>query len=342
MRQVVGEIGEFALIERIRKIVPDIKKKGIILGIGDDTAVIQLDKTRALLVTCDIQIEDQHFRWDYISPYQLGKRAMAVNISDIAAMGGKPTVALVSLALPGAFATTDFDEMFKGMQDQLNEFKGVIIGGNLARSSEKIIVDITLLGEIELAKLLKRDGARVGNRIFVTGLLGAATAGFYLLTKYGNDYPAKYSSYIQAHLVPKPRVVVAQQISSLGVATSMIDLSDGLASDLNHICKRSRVGAEIFKHNLPLPGHRIELEKLLRKDLINLALHGGEDYEILFTADKDVDFALIQQIVKKTGVKITEVGRIVSKDKGFYMIDKNKDKEEITSSGWDHFRSKPI
>jgi len=342
MSRVVSEIGEFALIDRIRKIVPDIKKKNVILGIGDDSAVIKLDNSRGLLITCDIQVEDQHFRWQYITPYQLGKRAMAVNISDIAAMGGKPTVALVSLALPGTFETTDFDEMFKGMQDQLNEFNGVIIGGNLARSSEKIIVDITLLGEIKLTRLIRRDGARVGDRIFVTGFLGISTAGFYLLTKYGNAYPADYAYYVQAHLVPKPRLAVAQQISSLGVATSMIDISDGLASDLSHICKQSHVGAEIFKQYLPLAEHRSELEKLLGKDTIKLALHGGEDYELLFTTDKDVDSKIIEQIAKKTDVKITEVGRIVSEDKGIYLIDKNKNKEIINSFGWDHFQTKQI
>ncbi|NIW43723.1 MAG: thiamine-phosphate kinase, partial [Gammaproteobacteria bacterium] len=171
--KTVGEMGEFALIDRLQRILPKNLGETVIHGVGDDTAVIGIDDHRALLITCDIQVEDRHFRLKYISPYQLGQRAMAVNLSDIAAMGGTPTYALVSLGLPNSFPLNAYDQLFEGMKDELSIYSSAIVGGNLARTEDKLIIDITLLGEISRNQVITRSGAQEGDRIFVTGTLGA-------------------------------------------------------------------------------------------------------------------------------------------------------------------------
>ncbi|HEX9971295.1 MAG TPA: thiamine-phosphate kinase, partial [bacterium] len=231
--KTVADIGEFGLIDRIQKILPKANHKDLVVGIGDDTAVIRIDEHRAMVITCDIQVENQHFRFKNISPFQLGRRAMAVNLSDIAAMGGQPTFALVSLGFPKSFPLSNFDELFRGMKDQLAEFSAQIIGGNLSNTEKDLIIDITLMGEISLIQLLTRSGARHGDRIFVTGKLGESGAGFYVLEEYGKDCPKEFNALVQKHLQPIPRIAAGQRIVQSGFATAMIDVSDGIASDLN-------------------------------------------------------------------------------------------------------------
>jgi len=183
----LAEYGEFSLIDRISKILPKIHNPNLLVDIGDDTAVIKIDEQRAWLLTCDIQIEHQHFRLDYMTPYQVGRRAMAVNLSDIAAMGGTPVYALVSLGLPKSLSIEEYDALFEGMRDELYPHQAAIVGGNLAQSADRLIVDITLIGEVHLPHFLTRGGARVGDRVFVSGKLGASGAGFQVLQKQGKS-----------------------------------------------------------------------------------------------------------------------------------------------------------
>lgn len=333
----VADIGEFGLIDRIQKILPEAKHEDVLIGIGDDTAVIKIDAHRAWLVTCDIQVEDQHFRLQHISPYQLGRRAMAVNLSDIAAMGGKPTFALVSLGFPKSLPLSDFENLFKGMGDQLAEFSAIIIGGNLSNTESKMIIDITLLGEVSPKQFLTRSGAKAGDRIFVTGNLGASGAGFYLLEKYGKNYPTEFDELVQSHRQPIPRIQIGQRIAQSSWGTAMIDLSDGLASDLNHICKMSSVGAEIYQYQIPLPDNIFKASALTNHLPLQLALHSGEDYELLFAARPEIPNSLLNSIIKDTGVPITEIGRILPADCGYYIIDRQSEKSPIQPKGWDHF-----
>lgn len=334
----ISDFGEFALIERIRKILPQQVDANLIIGLGDDTAVIRLNGNRALLVTCDIQIEDRHFRLKHITPYQLGKRAIAVNLSDIAAMGGVPRYALVSLGLPHHFALQAYDDLFKGMRDQLADHSALIIGGNLARSEKKLIVDISLLGEVSPENLLTRSGAKAGDRIFVTGELGASGAGFYVLEKFEKNVREEHQHFIRAHLEPTPRVEIGRQIAASGIATAMIDISDGIASDLFHICVMSKVGAEINEDRLPLPEDIWEIEPIAGKDVLQLALYNGEDYELLFTVPKEVPVTALESISQDTAVPITEIGRIVPEQDGYYLIDAHHKRIPLQPRGWDHFQ----
>ncbi|MBN2367067.1 MAG: thiamine-monophosphate kinase, partial [Calditrichaeota bacterium] len=200
--KLVSQTGEFNLIDRIRNIFPATVHSDILVGMGDDTAVLRLDDDRVLLVTCDIQIEDRHFRQDFISAYQLGRRSIAVNISDIAAMGGKPTFALASLGLPEGMTVREYDNLFQGMRDELQQHGAALIGGNLARSENKLIVDITLLGEVSKSGYVTREGAREGDGVYVTGVVGASGSGLEVLKKFGQNYPEKYRQLVEAHLLP--------------------------------------------------------------------------------------------------------------------------------------------
>lgn len=335
--RVVADIGEFGLIDRIQKILPKAKHEDLIIGIGDDTAVIRIDKQRALLITCDIQLEDQHFRTKYISPYQLGRRAMAVNLSDIAAMGGNPTFALVSLGFPKSFPLADFDELFQGMKEQLAEFSSYIIGGNLSNTESKLVIDITMLGEIAPDQVLTRSGASPGDRIFVTGNLGEAGAGFYVLEKFGKNYPQQFGTLVKKHLQPLPRIEAGKRLAQSGFATAMIDISDGIASDLNHICVMSGVGAEIYQDSIPLPDGIQKVTACSGKSALYLALHSGEDYELLFTMKPDTPGEILPTISTETGMAFNEIGKILTKESGYHLIDFQNRRIPIQPKGWDHF-----
>jgi thiamine-monophosphate kinase len=334
----VGETGEFPLIDRIKKLLPAPGKKDLLVDIGDDTAVIRMDERRALLLTCDIQVEGRHFRFEHITPYQLGRRAMAVNLSDIAAMGGIPTYALVSLGLPADFPVRWYDRLFEGMRDELLPHRARIVGGNLAQTRDCLIVDVTLLGEADPSRVLTRGGARAGDRIFVSGTLGSSGAGFQVLSTFGKAYPRKYRELVQCHLLPTPRVDLGRRIARSGIATSMIDLSDGVAGDLFHICTRSGVGAEIEEDRLPLPGHLAEIAEESGKSVIDLALHSGEDYELLFTVPPRVPAGKVRDAAGRSGVSVTEIGRIVERDDGYCLVDSRGRRTPLTPTGWDHFR----
>ena len=335
--QTVSDIGESSLIDRIQNILPSVKNQQVLVGIGDDTAVIRLSNERALLVTCDIQVEDQHFRLKNMTHYQLGRRAMAVNLSDVAAMGGKPTFALVSLGFPKSFPLPDFENLFKGMRDQLAEFSATIIGGNLSNTEGKMIIDITMMGEVKPEQYLTRSGARTGDRIFVTGKVGASGAGFHVLAKFGNEYPLEFRCLVDKHLQPIPRIDIGQKIARSGFATAMIDISDGVASDLYHICKMSNVGGEIHHDKLPLPENINKIASFTRKSVLHLALHSGEDYELLFTAKPNIPDSLIHSLAQKTGVPITEIGQIQPKSSGYVLVDNQGKRIPIQPKGWDHF-----
>ncbi len=339
IRKTVGETGEFNLIDRIRKILPVTRNKDLLVDIGDDTAVLRLDRRRALLLTCDIQVEGRHFLFDRTTPYRVGRRAMAVNLSDIASMGGKPTYALVSLGLPADLPVDSFERLYEGMRDEMLDHGAYVIGGNLARTKEELVVDVTMVGETEVSRVLTRGNSRPGDRIFVTGTLGASGAGMEALKVFGKRVPGKYADLVRRHVQPVPRVEMGMRISRSGVASGMIDLSDGVAGDLYHICERSKVGAEIHEACLPLPEHIGEIAKRSGRQVLDLALHNGEDYELLFTVPPGVSERKIRALPGKTGVPVTEIGRIVGRKAGYCLVDARGRKTALKPAGWDHFRN---
>lgn len=330
-------LGESVLIERIQRMIPAVSAKDVIIGIGDDTAAIRIDEHRLLLATNDIQLEGNHFRRDWSSPEQIGRKAMAVNLSDIAAMGGIPAFALVSLGLPADISSDFFDLLYQGIVAEATKFKVTIIGGNLAQSSEQIIVDITLLGFVSPKQILTRSNAKSGDRIFVSGTSGIAAAGLHALKKFGNAYPKELQSCIDKQLTPTPRVALGQALAESGLVTAMIDVSDGIGIDLGHICEASKAGCEL---NIEAIAKSTELSKaaqLVGKSAGELALNSGESYELLFAVRSDADVQSITAIAQKSGIGCTEIGRITSEQNGRWLVTSDGKREPLPKAGWDHF-----
>lgn len=329
----LDELGEFALIERIRGLVAGADPS-LVLGIGDDTAALRPTPGHLLLATCDSLVEGRHFLRTQITAEQLGRRLAAVNLSDIGSMGGRPRWALVSLALPPDTAVEFVEACYRGLVAELGRFGAVIAGGNLTSAAE-MILDLTLLGEALPERLMRRDGARPGDVILVTGTLGASAAGRAAL-EAGLHGP-QIAPLLAAHLTPEPRVVVGQCIARSGLATAMLDVSDGLAQDLGHICDASRVGAIIEAARLPISHETRAVATQLGLDPQQLALAGGEDYELLLTAGAAHAAELAALIESGTGLPLTPIGRIVPASEGRSLQQPDGRQEPLAAPGWQHF-----
>jgi len=302
------KLGEFELIDKLTRNLPGYGKE-VIEGIGDDCAVIKQNANKYLLATCDAQVAGVHFLLD-TDPGQIGQKAVAVNISDIAAMGGQPTLCLVSLIIPKSIDTEYIDSVYSGIRLMCERYGIQIIGGNIS-SGEQLVIDITMMGAVNPKKMLLRSGAKPGDKVLVTGSLGAAAAG--VVSK--------------KHILPTPRIKESNAIAKSKLATSMIDISDGLLSDISHICDQSNVGVTLNETQIPV------------SDSANLlqALSGGEDYELLFTAPSESVEMLIKMISRKTKTPVKVIGEVVPKKEGRWIIDKNGQKRPLISDGWDHF-----
>lgn len=329
------QVGEFGLIQRIRCSLKDFQK-GTIIGIGDDTAAIEISPDNLLLFTTDTLVEDIHFRWDYASSGEVGWKALAVNISDIAAVGGNPTYCLVSLGLSGDKEVSLIDELYGGLKEIASLNKVGIIGGDLVYSSV-FFITISLLGQAKKEEIILRSGAQDGDLIYVTGQLGTAAAGLACLGKI--DLTIEQSakeSLIKKHLRPFPRLREGQEIARRRLATAMIDISDGLGSDLVRLGEESRRGAVIWEEKLPITSAVRALGKALEKPVLEWALYGGEDYELLFTVPPNK-----REIVEKElDFSCTLIGEIVGKREGICLIDKKNSRSRIRSEGYDHFLKK--
>jgi len=312
----LSEIGEFGLIKRIRLLCKR-RAKGLVFGIGDDAAVIK--KTHGLtLITSDMLIEGVHFDLEYTTPYQLGQKALAVNISDIHAMGGKPRFFLLDIGIPDGFTLNKIEEIYKGSTELAGEFGITIIGGDTSYSRSGLLLSGTLIGETE--RPIMRSGARVGDGIFVRGTLGDSAMGLELLRRGERIHPGQSPAI--AYLISRHLVFTPTPITDTKGITSMIDISDGLLIDISHICDESNVGAMIYKKDIPLSEQLITVAKRLNRDPYEFALRGGEDYALLFTSSRDRRDA-------------TRIGEIIPK--GRYIIDDGR-KIRFKAEGYEHFK----
>ena len=333
--QTIAELGEFSLIDRVAAILPD-RDARVVLGIGDDTAAFRTRSDRLLLATCDIQVEGRHFVRSRISAHHLGRRAAAINLSDIASMGGEPTFALVSLALPEATEVEWVEDLYRGLRAELTRYDASVIGGNMSGAKDDAIIDLTLLGEVDEATVLTRGGASPGDVILVTGALGASILGRLALDRGLDAARPGVVSAIEAHLTPTPRVEEGRAIGRSRKATAMIDVSDGLASDLSHVCERSGAGARLVAERLPVASAVRALAADLGADPILAALHGGEDYELIVTcAPGDAD-ALSRWVADATGTPLTQVGEITA-EPGMTLVAADGQEQPLEPQGWDHF-----
>jgi thiamine-monophosphate kinase len=335
----ISQLGEFGLIQRIRNSLPHPPVE-VIVGIGDDVAVLKISDSQYLLATCDVQVEKVHFQRSAIAPYQLGRRIAAINVSDIAAMAGDPQWALVSLALPRDLEVDFVDKLYEGMHEQLAIAGAVIVGGNLSRIDSDMVIDLCLLGKVTPENLLLRSGARKGDLILVTGWLGDSRAGLEVIRRPELSISEESRKQVeQRHLTPQPRLLEGQALGSSGLVHALVDVSDGLLGDIRHICRASRVGAEVWVGNLPISSAAKEIAHASGQDVSEWALVGGEDYELLFTASPEFS-AEIQGVLKtRTGTWCHLIGRIVDEAEGLQVCLENGRKIVFSDgfAGWDHF-----
>jgi thiamine-monophosphate kinase len=341
MSERINDIGEFALIGRIHDLLDKegLWSERITLGIGDDTASFLPRPGYEILVTCDSLVEGRHFLPGHINPLDLGRRAMAVNISDIGAMGGKPLYALVSLGLKADLLIRDVEEIYRGFLLELNPFSASIIGGNLTRSGNGMFIDITLIGEVEQGKGLRRSGASAGDVILVTGYPGQAAAGLRLLLQSPNDPTLLDHPLVKVYNAPSQRAHLGAAIAQAGLASAMIDTSDGFLGDLGHICVESNVGALLVKEKLPISDALRQAAVTLQQDPYDFFLGDSDDYELVVTCRME-DADLLRSLAARCGlpVPLTEVGRITAETGGIWMILPDGTRHPVRSSGWDHFR----
>jgi thiamine-monophosphate kinase len=329
------EIGEFGFIDRIREVC-DISVRGVIKGIGDDCAVFRASSGRVMLFTTDMLLEDIHFMRDAITPYQLGRKVIAVNLSDIAAMGGRPLVALISVGIPVQTGVEEIQELYRGMRDICTGSGLDIAGGDTVASPDKLVINASVIGEVRENEVLYRSGARPGDRLFLTGSVGDSSAGLKILQHEIRPPESIGRHFIKAHNEPTPLVEIGAFIATSGLATAMIDLSDGLLSDLGHICKESGVGALLFSEKIPISPELTLLAGGAKFNPLELALSGGEDYQLLFSVPEK-NAQGIETLFKEHGISPPSlIGEIVQ-ERGIRMRKHDGSSEELRPQGFNHF-----
>ena len=308
---------EKLLIERVRR-AATARGLRASQGIGDDCAVLPLPRGHEALVTTDFSLEDIHFRREWHPPDSVGHRCLARGLSDIAAMGGIPRAAFLSLALPDELPQSWVDKFIAGLLKLAAQFSVPLAGGDTAQSPSGILADIVVLGSVPAGKAILRSGARPGDFLYVTGTLGSAAAALNQLRDGESLRPRLHPK----HFYPQPRVAVGQFLREKKLASAMIDISDGLSTDLGHVCEESGTGAVVYAEALPVAGGKVGL---------TLALHGGDEYELLFTAGPE------RRIPKQiAGMPVTRIGEILS---GKYMRLATADgkTQPLKPAGWEHF-----
>ncbi len=340
----LSELGEFGLIENIRKSA-GWPSPPVLIGIGDDAAVLKVSSSASLLATTDMLIERVHFDLRYTDFYSLGWKSSAVNLSDIAAMGGLPRFCMTSIGIPASISAEQIAEFYRGCNALLRSSGAVLVGGDTCFSRKDLVVSVTVLGEAAKTGIIARRGAKPGDRIFVTGTLGDSAAGLEVLKKEvrtrrsrGKSVPFVFRSprpaltrLVERHLRPEPRVEWGRDIALSRCAHAMIDISDGLSSDLAHICEQSRVGALISAEKIPLSSWLRRTADKLKHPLIHYALSGGEDYELLFT----VPTSRIRKL-QMLGLPLTEIGEI-TRTRKMMIVDGRGNKTLLYPTGYDHF-----
>lgn len=332
-RETVASLGEFGLIGRIQRQLRQ-PEADVRVGIGDDTAVIDTGGPALLLATVDMQVEGRHFLRARTPPELLGRRVGAVNLSDIAAMGGVPRWALVSLALPSRLPVRWVDSFYSGLDQILGEFGAYVVGGNLSGAG-RISADLTLLGEVARDRVLTRRGASPGDAILVTGSLGRSAVGRAALDAGSEGGQA--ASVIALHRSPWPRVREGQAVAAAGGVTAMIDLSDGLAGDLPHILDASGCGATIDARLLPIADDTRSVAVALGLDPLTLALAGGEDFELLLTASPQVVTRLRAAVASVSDTPLTQIGEVRPSHTGRTLTLPSGVVVPLRPGGWDHF-----
>ncbi len=336
----ISRLGEFKLIEKLVDGV-SVNKKLTKLGIGDDAAVIPYLENRDYVISTDMLVEGVHFDSTYTPLKHLGYKSIVVSVSDICAMNGRATHALVSIAVPNKYSVEHIGLLYEGIKTACGNYGIDLIGGDTTSSSTGLVVSVTIIGEVESRNVTYRAGAKPNELLFVSGDLGAAYVGLqilerekYIFDKNTNAQPelGRYEYILERQLRPEARIDIVDRFNKNQVLpSSMIDISDGLSSDAVHICNSSRVGVKIFEEKIPIAEATIKTANELNINPTICALHGGEDYELLFTAP----IYLREKIESFDGVRA--IGHITSKSEEVSLITTQGDVIDMASDGWDSF-----
>jgi thiamine-monophosphate kinase len=327
MNKPSAKLGELALIQQIRRDFNRRQTAGVRLGIGDDCAILRAPRGHEIVVTTDFTLEGRHFRRDWHGPRSAGHRTLARGLSDLAAMGAKPLAAFLSLALPRGLEKRWISLYMKGLRELAERVGVPLAGGDTAQApGDGVLADIVLLGTVPEGTALLRSGARAGDLLYCSGRLGGAAAELLYLQEDGKSLQGVKRGGEHPQLFPEPRLVVGARLRERGLATACIDLSDGLSSDLAHLCDASEVAAEIELSRIPVHP--------LAKGKVDLAVHGGEDYELLFAARPE---AKMPRAI--AGVPLTCIGRFKRRGKSHQMSQIAADGRlsELRRGGWEHF-----
>jgi len=351
MSRTLAQIGEFGLIDQINEI---IEKEGVplpknTLGIGDDCAAFQPRPGYDLLVTCDCMLENRHYLPQFISPHDMGRRAMVLNISDVGAMGGRPRYALISLGLRSSMLLKDVIAIYRGFLSELNPFQAFIIGGNVTKSTNANFIDITLIGEVEAGKMVRRSTAKPGDVILVTGYPGQSAAGLAILlqTEAGKPWDGN-NPLVTAYQCPTHRAVEGCAVAKTGLANAMIDISDGLLGDLGHICDESGVGAVLYEKDLPVSqalrqfSEAADFAKVATtagssREPLDYVLKESDDYELMMTCNPEHVAGIRDTVAGVSHIPVTSIGSITAKKGGIEIMESAGNSRPATVSGWDHF-----
>lgn len=341
-RTEIAELGEFGLIDRLAGKF-NVINESTLLGIGDDAAIIDAGE-RDMLISTDMLAEGVHFDLSYMPLAHLGYKSVSINVSDIAAMNGKPKQITVSLGISNRFSVEAIEEIYEGIKTACSDFKIDLVGGDTVTSRSGLIISISILGEVLKNRCARRSGVVTGDIVCVTGDLGAAFVGLQVLEREKEVFVAnpemqpdleKYKYVAQRQLKPVARMDLIYELEELGVVPhAMIDISDGLASELFHLSNRSNIGFNIYEDKLPIDKQTYDTAVEFNLDPYTCVLNGGEDYELLFTIPQS-DFEKI-----KNHPDIHFIGYAQDKEKGLNLITKMNQVVPLKAQGWDHFNEK--
>ena len=344
----ISKIGEFGLIDHITKDI-ELKNASTIKGVGDDCAVISYGADKETLVTSDMLMEGIHFDLTYVDMKTLGYKSAMVNISDIFAMGGTPRQMIVSIALSKRFNVEDVEDFYQGLKAACNKWNTDIVGGDTTSSKTGLAISITCIGEAKKEEIIYRSGAKDTDLVCVSGDLGAAYMGLQLLERektvyyqmlqegkqkqddmWTPDFAGK-EYIIQRQLQPEARGDIMAKLREAGIhPTAMIDISDGLSSEMHHICKQSGTGCRIYEKNLPIDYQTALMAEELNMNVTTCALNGGEDYELLFTCPIGDN----EKLQEMEDVKV--IGYITKPELGLKLVSRDGNEFDLLAQGWNH------
>lgn len=336
----ISQLGEFGLIERLTANFPH-RQPSTVLGVGDDAAILD-HRTHLTLISTDLLIEGVHFDLTYAPLKHLGYKSVVVNLSDIYAMNGTPQQILVSLALSSRFTVEAIEELYDGIRTACKLYQVDLVGGDTSASQRGLFISVTAIGSGEAGSIVQRGGAQPDDLICVSGDLGAAYLGLQVLEREKqvflenptmNPQLDEYAYFVERQLKPEARRDVIAQLKALQlVPTAMMDISDGLSSELLHICRQSRTGCIIFEENIPLHADATALAMQFNLSPVTCALNGGEDYELLFTVKKEA----LPQIEQMPNVRV--IGKILPAEQGKTFVARDGNRYELIAQGWNALR----